>query len=756
MTALPDLVCFSHLRWNFVFQRPQHLMTRWARAHRVFFFEEPIYGPHEEEGLVITSDASGVRVVTPHLTSRTPEEPVILRGLLEALLVDHEITDFISWYYTPMALAFSSELEPRAVVYDCMDELSLFHGAPPELQERERELLRRASLVFTGGHRLYSAKRSQHHNVHPFPSSVDVEHFATAREGRKEPADQAHLPHPRLGFFGVIDERFDRQLIGELAARRPDWQLVMLGPIVKVDPAQLPRAPNIHYLGQKSYEALPEYLSSWDVALLPFAINDATRYISPTKTPEYLAGGLSVVSTPIHDVVHPYEDLGLVHIASDARGFEEAVLHALEEDRVERQRRADEYLSQLSWDHTWSQMKSHVDRASNPIPIERAIASRAAKPRFDYLIAGAGFSGSVMAERLAEHGKRVLIVDRRPHVGGNASDHLDAAGVLIHKYGPHIFHTNSDDVFEYLSRFTQWRPYEHRVLAQVDGQLLPIPINLDTVNRLYGWELTSDQLEAYFRRVAVAVDQVRTSEDVIVSKVGRDLYEKFFHNYTFKQWGLYPSQLDQTVIARIPVRTNHDDRYFTDKYQAMPAQGFTKLFENMLDHPNITVELGCDYRDAARRVSAAELVYTGPVDEYFGSCFGPLPYRSIDFRWETLDQPLHQPVAVVNFPNEHAWTRVTEFKHLSGQKNLPRTTLVYEYPTAHGDPYYPVPRPENAALYKKYQDLAQRTAGVHFVGRLATYRYYNMDQCVAQALTLASKLMGMRREELLGAVSERV
>jgi UDP-galactopyranose mutase len=327
-------------------------------------------------------------------------------------------------------------------------------------------------------------------------------------------------------------------------------------------------------------------------------------------------------------------------------------------------------------------------------------------------------------------------------VGGNAYDHLDDAGILVHKYGPHVFHTNSADVFEYLSRFTAWRPYEHRVLASVDGKLLPVPINLDTVNRLYGWDLDSAGLERFFAEVAEPRERIRNSEDVVVSKVGRELYEKFFLGYTRKQWGIDPSDLDATVIARVPVRTNRDDRYFGDTYQAMPLHGYTAMFERMLDHPNITIELGIDYRALVGRVAHEEMIYTGPVDSFFDRCFGPLPYRSLEFRFETLDEARHLPVAVVNHPNEHAYTRVTEFKHLSGQAN-PRTTLVYEYPRAEGDPYYPIPRPENAALYRKYQELAARTAGVHFVGRLATYRYYNMDQVVAQALTTARKITGV-------------
>ncbi len=364
---------------------------------------------------------------------------------------------------------------------------------------------------------------------------------------------------------------------------------------------------------------------------------------------------------------------------------------------------------------------------------------------FDYLIVGAGFAGSVLAERLARDAdKRVLLVDRRPHVGGNAYDHYDEAGVLVHKYGPHIFHTNSRQVFEYLSRFTEWRPYQHRVLAFVDGQLVPIPINLDTINRLYGLRLNSFDLEAFFGQRAERRAPIRTSEDVIVSKVGRELYEKFFRNYTRKQWGMDPSELDASVTARIPVRTNRDSRYFTDAYQAMPLHGYTRLFERMLDHPNIKILLNTDYREVEDLVPFREMIYTGPVDEYFDYTHGRLPYRSLQFRFETLDAGRAQPVAVVNYPNDQLYTRVTEFKHLTGQEHA-KTSVVYEYPQAEGDPYYPVPRPENAEIYKKYKAMADRVPNVHFVGRLATYKYYNMDQVVGPALALYAKLAGDRR-----------
>jgi len=369
---------------------------------------------------------------------------------------------------------------------------------------------------------------------------------------------------------------------------------------------------------------------------------------------------------------------------------------------------------------------------------------------FDYLIAGAGFAGSVIAEQMARSfGKKVLLVDRRPHIGGNAYDHYNDHGVLIHKYGPHIFHTNSREVFEYLSRFTAWRPYEHRVLATVDDKLVPIPINLDTVNKLYGLNLDASELEDFFASKAEAKSIIRTSEDVVVSRVGRELYEKMFRGYTRKQWGLDPSQLDASVTARIPVRTNRDDRYFTDTYQSMPLNGYTRMFENMLDHKNITIVLNTDYRDLQRFVQYKEMIYTGPIDEFFDYRYGKLPYRSLEFKHETIDKRLFQPAPVVNYPSESVpHTRITEFKYLTGQEHS-KTSIVYEYPKAEGDPYYPVPRPENNLLYKKYQTLADAVAGTYFVGRLATYKYYNMDQVVAQALSLCGKIAGASRAELL-------
>jgi UDP-galactopyranose mutase len=371
-------------------------------------------------------------------------------------------------------------------------------------------------------------------------------------------------------------------------------------------------------------------------------------------------------------------------------------------------------------------------------------ASAASGAAYDTLVVGAGFAGSVIAERLAsQSGERVLVVERRPHVGGNAHDRYDDAGVLVHSYGPHIFHTNSAEVFEYLSGFASWRPYEHRVLASVDGQLLPMPINLDTVNRLYGLQLTSEQLPDWLARVAEPVESVRTSEDLVVSKVGRDLYEKFFRGYTRKQWGLDASELDASVAARVPARFNRDDRYFTDTYQAMPRHGYTRLFDALLAHPNIHVMLGTDYRHIVHTVPWKRMVYTGPIDAFFDHRYGRLPYRSLDFEHVTVSPPkgsTHlQTVGTINHPNQHAYTRVTEFKHLTGQSHA-QTSLVYEYPRSSGDPYYPVPRRENTALLRRYEADAETLSDVTFIGRLATYKYYNMDQAVAQALATYKRL----------------
>jgi UDP-galactopyranose mutase len=502
----------------------------------------------------------------------------------------------------------------------------------------------------------------------------------------------------------------------------------------------------------KRYEELPAYLSGWEVALMPFAINEATRFISPTKTPEYLAGGRPVVSTPITDVIRHYGGLEGVRIAAAPEEFvaqAEAAM-ALAASPQSWRPGADALLAELSWDATFAAMESLISAKR----LEAVVAPF--KPRstlhlgrrhgFDYLIVGAGFAGSVLAERLAsQQGARVMLVDRRNHIGGNAYDHYDRNGVLVHRYGPHIFHTNSDRIVRYLSKFTEWRPYQHKVLAQVRGQLLPVPINRTTVNRFFGLDLSPAEVGAFLAAKAEARGEIGSSEDAVLASVGRELYEAFFHGYTLKQWGREPARLDKSVTSRIPVRHDDDDRYFADSFQNMPRHGYARLFENMLDHDNISIMLNTDYRDVQDEFDYRHLIYTGPVDEYFDYRYGPLPYRSLRFEHCTLTQPVFQPTAVVNYPaREVPYTRITEYKHLTGQIH-PHTSISYEFPSGEGDPYYPVPCAENAALYARYAALADAEPNTSFVGRLATYRYYNMDQVVGQALALHRSLGRSRR-----------
>jgi UDP-galactopyranose mutase len=366
--ARPDLVCFSHLRWDWVYQRPQHLLKRCAAERRVFFVEEPLRD-HGSVRLDVRERENGVLVVTPILPdglSSHIAETAVLSSLLQTFFNDHSIHEYVLWYYTPMALDFTKHLKPLAVIYDCMDELSAFKGAPDSLRFQELELLNRADVVFTGGHSLYEAKRNKHPFVHAFPSSIDREHFMQARTRGEDPEDQKRIAHPRLGFFGVIDERFDTAVIDAAAAARPDWQFVMVGPVTKIAPEALPQRPNIHYIGSKSYEELPRYIAGWDVALMPFAINEATRYISPTKTPEYLAAGKPVVSTPIADVVKPYGKLDLVRIARTPQEFIAAIEQSLKPEATSEKwlQRVDQFLANTSWDQTWSGMSELIDRVS--------------------------------------------------------------------------------------------------------------------------------------------------------------------------------------------------------------------------------------------------------------------------------------------------------------------------------------------------------------------------------------------------------
>ncbi len=355
---------------------------------------------------------------------------------------------------------------------------------------------------------------------------------------------------------------------------------------------------------------------------------------------------------------------------------------------------------------------------------------------FDFLVVGAGLAGCVLSERIASQlNKKVLIVEKREHIGGNCYDYYNDDAILIHKYGPHYFRTNNKKVFDYLSQFTKWHYYQYKILAFVDGQLLPLPINLDTVNRLYGLSLSGFELEEFFKKVRQPVRKIRTSEDVVVSRVGRELYEKFFKNYTRKQWGLDPSELDASVCARIPVRTNRDGRYFNDKYQAMPKHGYTEMFRRLISHPNIYLLLKTDYKEILNLLPFNKIIFTGPIDEYFNYKFGRLPYRSLRFESETLDQEWYQPVSQVNYPNDYDFTRIVEIKHATGQRH-PKTAIVREYPAEEGDPYYPIPKEENHALFEKYKKESSKLKNVYFIGRLAHYKYYNMDEVVALSLEL--------------------
>ena len=360
-----DLVCFSHLRWDFVYQRPQHLLSRFALQRRVFFIEEPEFIDGETH-LKMSPREDNLVVAVPqisHTDARESNVNQIQREMIDKLFNEQNVEDFVAWFYTPMALEFAGHLEPKATIYDCMDELSGFKFAHPDLVMNEAKLFGRADLVFTGGQSLYEAKKSQHQNVHAFPSSIDAEHFRQARNADKEPSDQKSIPHPRLGYCGVIDERLDLALLAEIADLRPEWQFVMIGPVVKISHDDLPRRENIHYLGGKDYKELPAYLAGWDVALMPFALNESTKFISPTKTPEYLAAGKPVVSTPIRDVVRPYGEKNLVHIAATAEEFVAACEKALREDENERLPKVDEFLSQTSWDKTWTQMTDLIEKA---------------------------------------------------------------------------------------------------------------------------------------------------------------------------------------------------------------------------------------------------------------------------------------------------------------------------------------------------------------------------------------------------------
>ncbi|MFN3818214.1 UDP-galactopyranose mutase [Blastomonas sp.] len=759
-SARPVIVCFSHLRWDLVFQRPQHIMTRLAGTFDVVYWEEPrgdaqCVAPRLERSDV----AAGVVRIVPVM----PEgfDAAQVAHALAALLREETRSTrapLIFWYYTPMMLAFSEQVRCDLVVYDCMDELANFAFAPADIAEREARLLQRADLALCGGRSLYEARRERRPDLLCLPSGVDIGHFAADPATTPDPADQSALPGPRLGFYGVIDERMDLGLLAGMARLRPDWSFVMIGPVVKISPDSLPRAANIHWLGGRDYAELPAYAVHWDIALMPFALNASTRFISPTKTPEYMACGLPVVSTPIRDVVDTYGSLGSIRIAGTAAeqvAACEALLSASDEVRAQWASEASACLADKSWDGIAATIAGHIESSLITRQVTRLASRRpAARKHYDVLVVGAGFAGAVMAERLASaSGKTVLVIDKRDHIGGNAYDHRDAAGILVHKYGPHIFHTNSGDILDYLSRFTGWIPYEHRVLAEVDGQQVPMPINRTTLNMLYGLDLQDDeQAAAYLASVAVDVGEIKNSRDTVVSQVGEDLYAKFFEGYTRKQWGVDPSQLDKSVAARVPARTSTDDRYFTDRHQCMPDKGYTAMFRNMLDHPAIDVMTGQGYEELPIEISWDHVVWSGPIDEYFHHRLGRLPYRSLRFEHETLDCEQAQAVAVVNYPDyDTPYTRITEYKHLTGQK-APITSITREYPADEGDPYYPIPSPDAQDMYRQYARLAGACEHVTFVGRLATYRYYNMDQIVGQALATWRRLDARWRLDALAGL----
>lgn len=373
-----DLVCFSHLRWGFVFQRPNHLLTRFSKHQRVFFIEEPIFHDGEEK-LHIENFNTSLYVVTPYLKnglSKTDAEQR-QKTFIDTLFANMQVLRFISWYYTPMALPYTRHLTPEMVIYDCMDELSAFKFAPPELTALEKQLFEKADVVFTGGQSIFESKKNLHKNIFAFPSSIDKQHFAAARIAQKNPADQENIPHPRFGFFGVVDERFDIELLEQVAKAKPEWQFVILGPVVKIDPATLPHYSNIHYLGGKTYNELPSYIAGWDIATIPFAMNESTRFISPTKTPEYLAAGKPVISTPIKDVVNPYGTNKLVHIVSNANEF----IAAGEKELSKKTRQAwlnkvDEFLASNSWDRTWSQMVWHIQDTLKSINVKTDVKEK--------------------------------------------------------------------------------------------------------------------------------------------------------------------------------------------------------------------------------------------------------------------------------------------------------------------------------------------------------------------------------------------
>jgi len=362
---------------------------------------------------------------------------------------------------------------------------------------------------------------------------------------------------------------------------------------------------------------------------------------------------------------------------------------------------------------------------------------------YDFLIVGAGFAGAVLAERLAKIGNKVLVVEKRNHIGGNAYDYWNKEHILVQKYGPHIFHTNIEEVWNYLCQFTEWNRYIHRVIAKTKGKEVYIPINLDTMERIYCRKFTPEELKDFFEKQKVKIDEIKNSRDVVISQIGEELYELFFKNYTKKQWGVYPEDLNPQVLNRLPIRFNRDTRYFTDKYQGMPKYGYSKMFSQMFNNRNIQILLNTDLKKIISKIKFNRIIYTGPIDYYFDYIYGKLSYRSLDFKFETLNLEKYQNSAVVNYPNDYNYTRITEFKHFYPQiynNKMNKTTICYEFPKDEGDPYYPVPKRECEEIYFKYKNEIKKLKNVYFIGRLAQYKYLNMDQVVAEALKLFNRI----------------
>lgn len=361
---------------------------------------------------------------------------------------------------------------------------------------------------------------------------------------------------------------------------------------------------------------------------------------------------------------------------------------------------------------------------------------------YPYVVVGAGLAGLTIAERVANVlGEKVLVIEKRNHIGGNVYDSYNEDGILIHNYGPHIFHTNNKNVYDYLSQFTKWNDFWHRVLTYVDGNLIPMPITVETINRLYNLNLSCDEVEEFLKTKAVPMDEIKTSKDVALSKVGEEIYQKFFENYTKKQWGIDPGEIDTSVISRIPIRYNRDTRYFNDKYQGMPKHGYTKMCEAMIQNKNIKIMLNTDYKEVIADLTYDKMIYTGPADYYYDYKHGKLSYRSINFQFETMDKEVYQEAPVVNYPNDYDFTRITEFKQLTWQEHK-KTTIVKEFPCADGEPYYPFPTKDCKAQFSLYEEEINKEEKVHFLGRLAQYRYYNMDAVVYEALRLFEKIQG--------------